>query len=377
MVETGVIFILDNYKIIIAGGGTGGHLFPAIAIGEELKERLPNAQIHFVGSIFGLEAKVYPVKDLLHTLLPIRGLQRGLSIDSLLKNLILPFRLIKSIFKVRRLFKDFSPNLVIGTGGYASAMPLLMATRQNPSIPIVLQEQNSYPGLTTRWFSKRASLICLAFNIYNNKTNQNAILTGNPIRNNIINGHKSSAIYQYDLVENKKTIFIFGGSQGSSFLNKSIASVVNNFNYNSIQILWQTGDKEYKIYKKYINDSIKIVPFINDMASAYAISDLVICRSGALTLSEITICGKPSILIPFAAAAGNHQLKNAKTLFDAGAGIIIEEKNLNSKKLLNTINKLLSDKKQLNKMSIASKNLGSPNATKNIVDNIMEVGLNV
>ena len=377
MVETGVIFILDNYKIIIAGGGTGGHLFPAIAIGEELKERLPNAQIHFVGSIFGLEAKVYPVKDLLHTLLPIRGLQRGLSIDSLLKNLILPFRLIKSIFKVRRLFKDFSPNLVIGTGGYASAMPLLMATRQNPSIPIVLQEQNSYPGLTTRWFSKRASLICLAFNIYNNKTNQNAILTGNPIRNNIINGHKSSAIYQYDLVENKKTIFIFGGSQGSSFLNKSIASVVNNFNYNSIQILWQTGDKEYKIYKKYINDSIKIVPFINDMASAYAISDLVICRSGALTLSEITICGKPSILIPFAAAAGNHQLKNANTLFEAGAGIIIEEKNLNSKKLLNTINKLLSDKKQLNKMSIASKNLGSPNATKNIVDNIMEVGLNV
>ena len=377
MVETGVIFILDNYKIIIAGGGTGGHLFPAIAIGEELKERLPNAQIHFVGSIFGLEAKVYPVKDLLHTLLPIRGLQRGLSIDSLLKNLILPFRLIKSIFKVRRLFKDFSPNLVIGTGGYASAMPLLMATRQNPSIPIVLQEQNSYPGLTTRWFSKRASLICLAFNIYNNKTNQNAILTGNPIRNNIINGHKSSAIYQYDLVENKKTIFIFGGSQGSSFLNKSIAGVVNNFNYNSIQILWQTGDKEFNNYKKYINESIKVVPFINDMASAYALSDLVICRSGALTLSEITICGKPSILIPFAAAAGNHQLKNAKTLFDAGAGIIIEEKKLNSNILFNTINKLLSDKKQLYKMSIASKKLGSPNATQNIVDNIMEVGINV
>ena len=119
------------------------------------------------------------------------------------------------------------------------------------------------------------------------------------------------------------------------------------------------------------------MPFINDMASAYAISDLVICRSGALTLSEITICGKPSILIPFASAAGNHQLKNAKTLFDAGAGIIIEEKNLNSKKLLNTINKLLYDEKQLNKMSIASKNLGSPNATQNIVDNILEVRLNV
>ncbi len=368
---------MDNYKIIIAGGGTGGHLYPAIAIGEELKERLPNAQIHFVGSIFGLEAKVYPVKDLLHTLLPIRGMQRGLSIDSLLKNLILPFRLINSLFKVRRLFKDFPPSLVIGTGGYASAIPLLMATIQNPSIPIILQEQNSYPGLTTRWFSKKASLICLAFNIYNKKPNKKAILTGNPIRNNIINGNKLSAINQYGLVKNKKTIFIFGGSQGSSFLNKSIASVVDNFNYKAIQILWQTGDKEYQIYKKYINQSIKVIPFINDMASAYAISDLVICRSGALTLSEITICGKPSILIPFPAAAGNHQLKNAKTLLDAGAGIIIEEKNLNSKKLLNTINKLLYNKKQLNKMSIASKNLGSPNATQKIVDNIMEFRKNV
>ncbi len=377
MERTGVIFILDNYKIIIAGGGTGGHLFPAIAIGEEIKERMPNAQIHFVGSIFGLEAKVYPVKDLLHTLLPIRGLQRGFSVNSLLKNLILPLRLIKSLYKVRQLFKDFSPNLVIGTGGYASAMPLLIAARQNPSIPIVLQEQNSYPGLTTRWFSKKANLICLAFNIYKNKSNEKAILTGNPIRNNIINGNKLLAIKQYGLIQNKKTIFIFGGSQGSAFLNKSIASVVNNFNSNSIQILWQTGDKEFNNYKKYINESIKVVPFINDMASAYALSDLVICRSGALTLSEITICGKPSILIPFAAAAGNHQLKNAKTLFDAGAGIIIEEKKLNSNILFNTINKLLSDKKQLYKMSIASKKLGSPNATQNIVDNIMEVGINV
>ena len=378
MVEkTGATFILDNYKIIIAGGGTGGHLFPAIAIGEEIKERLPNAQIHFVGSVFGLEAKVYPVKDLLHTLLPIRGLQRGFSIDSLLKNLILPIRLIKSLFRVRQLFIDFSPNLVIGTGGYASAMPLLIATRQNPSVPIVLQEQNSYPGLTTKWFSKKASLICLAFNIYNNKSNVKAILTGNPIRNNIFNGNKLLAIKQYGLVENKKTIFIFGGSQGSALLNKSIASVVNNFNHNSIQFLWQTGDKEYQVYKKYIKESIKVVPFINDMANAYALSDLVICRSGALTLSEITICGKPSILIPFAAAAGNHQLKNAKTLFDAGAGIIIEEKNLNSNNLLNTINKLLPDKEKLNRMSIAAKNLGSPNATQNIVDNIMKIRTNV
>ena len=146
---------MDNFRIIIAGGGTGGHLFPAIAIGEEIKERFPEAEIHFVGSNFGLEAKVFPVKDLLHTLLPIRGFQRGLSINSFLKNLILPFRMLKSFLKVRVLFKEFNPTLVIGTGGYASALPLFMATSKKKSIPIILQEQNSFPGLTTRWFSKK------------------------------------------------------------------------------------------------------------------------------------------------------------------------------------------------------------------------------
>ena len=375
--KIGVIFILDNYKIIIAGGGTGGHLFPAIAIGEELKERIPNAQIHFVGSNFGLEAKVYPIKDLLHTLLPIKGLQRNLSFDSLLKNLMLPIRLIKSLFKLRILFKEFSPQLVIGTGGYASAIPLLLAIRQKPRIPIILQEQNSYPGLTTRWFAKNANLICSAFYINNKNLQKKIVLTGNPIRNNIIDGDKSLALKEYSLIKNKKTIFIFGGSQGSAFLNKSIADIIKNFDYNALQFLWQTGDREYQKFKNFNNDSVKVVPFINDMASAYALSDLVVCRSGALTLSEITICGKPSILIPFAAAAGNHQLKNAKTLCDAGAAILLEEKNLTANKLAMTITKLISNKKKLIKMSVASKSLGKPNATKSIVDHIMEISSNV
>ncbi len=377
MGKAGVIFILDNYKIIIAGGGTGGHLFPAIAIGEEIKERIPNAQIHFVGSNFGLEAKVYPVKDLLHTLLPIKGLQRGFSIDSFLKNLLLPYRLIKSILKLRKLFKEFSPQLVIGTGGYASAIPLLIATRQKPSVPIVLQEQNSYPGLTTRWFAKKANLICSAFNFDNKIIKKRVILTGNPIRNNIIDGDRSLALKEYYLIEDKKTIFVFGGSQGSAFLNKSIARIIKSFDYNALQVLWQTGDKEYKKYKKFGNNTVKVVPFINDMASAYALSDLVVCRSGALTLSEISICGKPSILIPFSAAAGNHQLKNAKTLFDAGAAILLEERDLTKNKLLMSITQLISNKNLLNKMSTASKNLGKPNATKSIVDNIMEIKSNV
>ena len=368
---------MDNFRIIIAGGGTGGHLFPAIAIGEEIKERFPKAEIHFIGSDFGLEAKVFPVKDLLHTLLPIRGFQRGLSMTSILKNIILPFRILRSLLKVRILFKEFKPTLVIGTGGYASALPLFMATMQKKSIPIVLQEQNSFPGLTTRLFSKKANLICAAFKTDNLNFNDKLVITGNPIRSNIISGNKTLALKTYDMDIQKNTLFIFGGSQGSNVLNKSLEIIIKKFEAQSIQILWQTGDNDYNKYKKYDNDVIKIVPFINDMASAYALSDLVVCRSGALTLSELTTCGKPSILIPFASAAGNHQLKNAQTLYQAGASILIEEKDLNSNKLFKNINYLINNKNTLEKMSAAAKALGKPNATKKITNHVIDMVSNV
>ena len=363
---------MDRTRIIIAGGGTGGHLFPAIAIGEEIKERIPDAEIHFIGSTFGLESKVFPVKDLIHTLLPISGLQRSINIRNFLKNMSLPFRLIRSLIKVNSIYKDFKPGLVIGTGGYASAVPLFVAATQNPRIPIVLQEQNSFPGLTTRWFASKANLICSAFNVLNNVTKQEVIITGNPIRKNIINGEKKLAIKGFNLSDNKKTIFIFGGSQGSRFLNDSLSKIIRKINFKNIQILWQTGDKDFRKYETYINKNLKIVPFINDMASAYALSDLVVCRSGAITLSEITACGKPSILIPFAAAAGDHQLENAKALKKNEAAILIEEKDLNSEILLSNINSLINDDTKLKRMSDASKDLGNPNATKTIVDSIIQ-----
>ena len=369
--------ILDDFRIIIAGGGTGGHLFPAIAIGEEIKERFPKAKIHFIGSDFGLEAKVFPVKDLLHTLLPIRGLQRGLSVDSILKNLILPLRILRSLLKVNTLFKEFNPTLVIGTGGYASALPLFMATMKKKSIPIVLQEQNSFPGITTRWFSKKANLICAAFKTDNINFDNKLVVTGNPIRSNIALGDRALAVKVYNLDSKKKTLFVFGGSQGSAVLNKSLEGIINKLDNQSIQVLWQTGDNDFNKYKRYKNDATKIVPFINDMAAAYALSDLVVCRSGALTLSEVTTCGKPSILIPFAAAAGNHQIKNAETLFEAGASILIEEKDLNSNKLFKNINYLINNRNTLEKMSIAAKALGNPNATKKITDHVIDMVSNV
>ena len=363
---------MHKLKIIIAGGGTGGHLFPAIAIGEEIKDRFPNAEIHFIGSKFGLESKVFPVKDLLHTLLPIRGLQRSFNISNILKNISLPFKIIKSLFKVNVLYKEFKPSLVIGTGGYASAVPLMVAQLKSPKIPIILQEQNSFPGLTTRWFAKNAKLICSSFDISKEINNERIVTTGNPIRNNILNGDKKSAIDEFELSITKRTIFIFGGSQGSRFLNHSLSEVIKKINFKNIQILWQTGDKEYQKYEGLSNKNLRVVPFINDMASAYSLSDLVVCRSGALTLSEITACGKPSILIPFAAAAGNHQLKNAETLSKKGASILIEEKDLNAKVLLSNINNLINNESKLDSMSKASKNLGNPEATKMIVEQVMQ-----
>ena len=252
---------MDKTRIIIAGGGTGGHLFPAIAIGEEIKERIPNAEIHFIGSTFGLESKVFPVKDLIHTLLPIRGLQRSINIRNILKNLFLPFRIIRCLIKVSSIYKDFKPRLVIGTGGYASAVPLFVAVTQNPKIPIILQEQNSFPGLTTRWFAKKASLICSAFNVLKDVSDNEVILTGNPIRSTILNGKKEIAIKDFNLSENKKTLFIFGGSQGSRFLNDSLLKIVRKINFKNTQIIWQTGDKDFRKYNSLINKNLKIVPF--------------------------------------------------------------------------------------------------------------------
>ena len=362
---------MGKKKILIAGGGTGGHLFPALAIGEEIQRRIPGAKIHYIGSMFGLESKVYPIKDVWHTLLPIRGLQRGFSIKSILRNLILPFRIIRSLFKTNNLLKEFVPEVLVGTGGYASAIPLYMIAKKDDSTTIILQEQNSYPGITTRMFAKKAEKICVAFDEPNKSLVSNTVLTGNPVRNGIGNGNPDNGFKEFNFKNINKTIFLFGGSQGSAFLNKSMSKIAEKISGAGIQILWQTGDAEYVKYSSMDSKSIRIVPFVNNMADAYAMSDLLVCRSGALTLAEITVCGKPSILIPFPHAAGNHQKKNAEALADSGAAKVINEKSLTSKVLMHTIMNLIHNKEKLLEMKLASKKLGKPDATNTIVDHIL------
>ena len=367
--------LMKNKNILITGGGTGGHLFPALAIGDEIINREPNINIHYVGSNFGLESKVFPVKDVWHTLLPIRGYQRGFSLGSIGKNILLPFRIIVSLKKLKNLFKHFKPDIIIGTGGYASALPLYLAGKKYKDIRILLQEQNSYPGITTRWFSEKSKTVCVGFQATINHLNTNTILTGNPVRKGISNGKKSDSESIFNLNPNKKTVLLFGGSQGSTFLNKMMENILEKISNIDIQILWQTGDLDYREYKKYNNYKIRVTPFIDNMATAYSLADLVVCRSGALTLAEITVCGKPSILIPYPHAAGDHQTKNAQALVNAGAARILFEKNLKANDLFELINNLISNSDEISKMSKASKRIGKPNATKLIVDQIFELAV--
>jgi len=358
-----------SMNIIISGGGTGGHLFPALAIGDEIMGRHPDAQIHYIGSKFGIEKDVLPVKNVNHSLLPIRGFQRSFNLEGIGKNLLLPGRLISSISRIKSLFKSINPDLVIGTGGYACALPLREAIKKN--IPTLIQEQNSYPGITTRWFADRADKVCIAFEEAQTFLKKKCILAGNPVRKEINKGKREVGLKQFGFDLDKKTLFLFGGSQGSLALNKAMDKMISSLSISNIQVIWQTGKNQFSNYKHHDSEACRVLPFIDDMANAYAASDLVMSRSGAITCSELTVCGKPSLLIPFSAAAADHQTKNADSLAKHGAAAMIAEKDLIPEKVASMIQNLMDQENQLNEMAIESQKLGLPDATAEIVEHAL------
>ena len=365
----------NEINIIISGGGTGGHLFPAIAISDQLLKSNPKFNVHFVGSIYGIEKKTLPRNKLNYTLLPISGFQRQINLKSIYKNFMLPYRLIKSKLLIKNLFKELKPKLVIGTGGYASALPLMEGIQRG--IPLIIQEQNAFPGITTRWFSRKADKVFIAFKEAQNHIDKKCILTGNPVRSNIDKGNREQGLKSFSFKNNIKTVLIFGGSQGSLFLNKIISKIIESLCIHEIQFLWQTGQNHYQEFKKFENKIVKVLPFIDNMANAYAVSDLVISRSGAITCSEIAHCGKPSILFPLKNSAGNHQLKNAKSLSKVGAALVIEEDTVNEEKLKNLIKNLIKSESKLKKMSANSIRLRYPNAASHISNSALELLKNV
>jgi len=357
-------------KVILAGGGTGGHLFPALAIAEGVKKKYPDSQVYFMGTKRGLEAKILPARGYKLFYLSVRGLKRGFNL-SIFKAI---FFLMKSMLEAVKILRQLKPEIVIGTGGYVSAPAVLAAGLMR--IPTFIQEQNSFPGIATRILSLFAKKVFLAYDESKKyfRVKKKLKVTGNPIRPEIFKADKTSAMKKFDLEQNKKTVLILGGSQGASAINQAVLQDLNtNEKELEFQILWQSGEKDYQKIKENLKDkknSVQVFNFIEDMSSAYAACDLVVSRAGAISLSEITGCGKPAILIPYPYATAGHQKYNAQVLEKNGAAIRIEEKELRQIKLLSKAKELLKDEQKLKQMSDNSKKLGKPEALNEILDEI-------
>lgn len=364
-------------KFMIAGGGTGGHLFPAIAIADRLKELLQDkmkVEIIFVGTKRGIE---YRMKDSLGYplhLINMRGLVRSFN----LKNLMVPFIVISALIKSASLIKRFKPDMVIGTGGYVCWPVLKSASNRN--IPTVLQEQNSFPGITTRQLANTAKRIYLGFEKAKEyiKTDTPMIVTGNPVRKSVEKIEKTDAIKQLNLDPNKKTILVIGGSQGSRAINQAIVNSLKNKSIKeNLQILWQTGEGGYMEVIAQTGEDVEsctLFPFVKNMPLVYSAADLVIARAGALTLAEIIEFDLPSILIPYPHAAGNHQHKNAEVYVEKKMAKMIMENKLNEFDLIDEAQKLLSsDNYQSMKSNIKKYKNGNRRAVDIIADDIISL----
>jgi len=356
-----------HIKVIISGGGTGGHIFPALSIADEIKKRFPQAEILFVGAKGRMEMEKVPAAGYPIEALWISGINR----KKMLKNISFPFKLISSLWKANRIIKRFKPDFVVGTGGFASGPLLYMA--QKKAIPVFIQEQNSYPGITNKLLSKKATKIYTAYEGLDRFFDRNKIMmTGNPVREDLqeLNVDKETALRQFGLQPDRKTILSVGGSLGAAPVNRAIAEILDKIKANNYQIIWQTGKNHYDAYKQYDSEQVKVMPFISDMQAAYKAADLIISRAGAGTISELSLVGKPVILVPSPYVAEDHQTKNAQALAGKNAAVLIEEKNL-SGELWKHVKKIFSDEKWAGSLSENIKKLAQPEATSAIVDDMI------
>jgi UDP-N-acetylglucosamine--N-acetylmuramyl-(pentapeptide) pyrophosphoryl-undecaprenol N-acetylglucosamine transferase len=359
--------VVDTLRVVFAGGGTGGHLYPAIAMVQAFQKRVKNFSCMFIGTARGLEARVIPQLGYRLELVPVRGFLRKLSPG----NFLVPIYLWQSVWKCRRLFKNFQPQLIIGTGGYVSG-PALLAARMNGR-KFVVQEQNNFPGLVNRWLGNHAAAVFLSFEestkFFHRKENLHVV--GNPVRTDLNAGSRQSAAAKWNLKTDWTTLLIFGGSQGARRINELVLEILPELRgLKNFQILWGTGPQHFDTIATAVKDmpNVKLLAYIDDMASAYAIADFVLCRAGATTIFELTLCGLPSILIPFPFATADHQTFNARALEKAGAAKVLIEKEMTSANLLNAIRELATQPEGRRKMSEAAKKLARPKAAEEIVE---------
>lgn len=360
----------QNPKFIISGGGTGGHIYPAIAIANEIKSRYPKAEILFVGASDKMEMQKvpqagYPIKGLW-----IAGIQRKITFQ----NAMFPLKLASSLIKSFGIIKGFKPDVVIGTGGFASGAVLKVASMLG--IPTVIQEQNSYPGITNKLLSKKANKICVAYeNLERFFPKNNLILTGNPVRQDLLSvkDKKEEALHYFKLDASKKTLLVLGGSLGAKRINQLIAKEMDWLLSQGLQIIWQCGKLYFEEYKQFNEkDGVQVMSFIDKMDLVYAAADLVISRSGASSVSELCLVGKPVVFIPSPNVAEDHQTKNAQAIVDKNGAILIKENELDLQ-FEAVFGALLNDKGKQESLSENSKALALPNATKQIVDEIMKL----
>lgn len=366
---------MSTKKFIISGGGTGGHIYPAIAIANELKNKFPDAEFLFVGAKDKMEMRKVPQAGYKIKGLWIAGLQRKFT----LKNAMFPFKLFSSLWNSYLILRKFKPNVVIGTGGFASGAVLKIANVLN--IPTVVQEQNSFPGITNKLLAKKASSICVAYENLERFFPKGKIkLTGNPVRQDLISveNKREEALNYLHLDPTKKTLLILGGSLGARRINQLIEKELDFILDNNIQIIWQSGKLYFDEYKKFekqnsnLTKNIQVVSFIDRMDLVYAAADFIISRSGASSVSELCIVAKPTIFIPSPNVAEDHQTKNAKAICDKKGAILIKESDLDNE--FQTVFKdLISNEENQNTLSQNIKKLALPNATKDIVDEITKL----
>lgn len=358
---------MKPYRIILSGGGTGGHIYPAIAIANELKLRYPDAQFLFVGASDRMEMEKVPQAGYDIKGLWISGIQRKLTF----KNLMFPFKLISSLWKASKIVRSFKPDIAIGTGGFASGPLLQMANSKG--VPTLIQEQNSFPGITNKFLAKKAKKICVAYDNLERFFPQDKIIkTGNPVRQGLldIDTKREEAIKHFNLKEGKITLLVIGGSLGARRINQLIEKKLDFLDTQNVQVIWQCGKLYYQQYKIYGNTkNVQVYQFLNNMDLAYAAADVVISRAGASSVSELCIVGKPVIFIPSPNVAEDHQTKNAMAVVDKDAALIIKEEDLEAD-FQNKFSQLVASKERQNELGKNIKQLALVSATKDIVNEV-------
>ena len=363
---------MSKPRVLIAAGGTGGHVYPAIAIADALQKECPDAEILFVGTRDHMEWRVVPKAgyDIVHVW--ISGFHRRLT----LKNLLFPIKLITSLIQSFNIIRDFEPDITVSCGGYVAGPVCWMAAKRG--IPLVIQEQNSYPGVTNRLLARHAKVIFTAFEeAHEYFPKPKTRLAGNPTRETLTVIDKKEALESFDFKPGNATLLILGGSGGAKTINEAMAASIEKLhNEMKLQIIWQCGEKyfdELRVQTKPEDfQNLRLVSFIHNMPAAYAAADLVISRAGALSCSELALTGKPSILIPSPHVAADHQTKNARSMVDHGAAELLTDAEAREN-LAGLVEKLIFDRERLRKMNKAARELARPEASRTIAKKIIEL----